>query len=355
MTFSPASLPLVVIFERHWDQEPKKLLKALIPELSKEGYDTLCFEASQNSTEEDLLSSHRKGLELDLKINSQAYEYLERAGIKDFTLCDLGFEKLAELMRLYVSSQRYLDVAEKIKGLPASLLLKDILYDAKKRYFSIKGIDANVIKEIISIDLSQRIRVIEEKEDLRISTIFSNLLNLYKSGKNVVFVCGALHAENLINQFNEKGMQSQILYYFPHSDKSYDDSVDDVKEHLSNETLKNHTFCLLDEQDRTILKERIVKEIKSKNLNYKEEIMEENSHSKFLSDFFNVIFKAHMRPGHYLDAVLNTSNLDDCKGIIKKLDEVNVSSNSRLLEGRNHLVVRNVNTKEVAENIRRLT
>src|SRR5204862_107854 len=81
-----------------------------------------------------------------------------RVGIKDVALCDLGFKKLAELMRLYVSSQRYLDVAEKIKELPSSILLKDIFNDAKKLYFSIKGvdIDANDFEDIISSDLSQR-------------------------------------------------------------------------------------------------------------------------------------------------------------------------------------------------------
>ncbi|VHO02007.1 hypothetical protein RHT_00325 [Candidatus Rhabdochlamydia sp. T3358] len=31
------SLPIVVIFERHWDETPKHLVKQLLPELVKEG------------------------------------------------------------------------------------------------------------------------------------------------------------------------------------------------------------------------------------------------------------------------------------------------------------------------------
>ena len=133
------NLPLVFIFERHWDEEPKKVLKGLIPKFSEMGYDTICFEASQNLTEKDILSSHRAGLELDSKIYSQAYTYLAQAGIKEIKLCDLGFKELSDLIMLHVSSQRYIDVAEKIKGLPASILLKDILSDALKLCFTIKG------------------------------------------------------------------------------------------------------------------------------------------------------------------------------------------------------------------------
>jgi hypothetical protein len=259
-------------------------------------------------------------------------------------------------MKLYVSSQRYLEVAEKIKSLPSSILLKDIFNDAKKFYFSIKGIDidAKDFEDMMSRDLPQRMKVIEEKENDRISTIFENLFNLYKKGKNIVFVCGALHAENLINKFKEKNMQDQILYYFPHSNKNYDDSIDDVKEFFSNETLKNHIFCLINEQDRKLLKERIVKEIKLNNTNYKGEIVEGNSHSRYLSNFFNKNFKAYMRPGYYADALLDTCNVDDCKNVVKKLQQANIPTHNISLEGRNYLVVRDVNTKEIADNIRLL-
>lgn len=354
MISSFASLPIIVIFERHWDQEPKKLLKGLIPKLYEEGYDTLCFEAPQNSTEEELLSRHRKGLEVDSKVNSDAYEYLRRVGIKDIVLSDLGFKKLVELMRFYVSSQRYLDVAEKIKGLPSSILLKEIFKNAKKFYFNIKGIDIDEFESLLSPDLSQRMRIIEEKENYRISTIFKNLLSLYRSGKNVVFMCGALHAENLINKFNKKGMQDKVLYYFPHSDKKFDDSIDDIKELFSYETLKNHTFCLSNVQDRALLQERMIKEIKSNNINYKEEVIGGNSHTQFLSNFFNKNFKAFLRPGYYVDAALDSSDIENCEYIVKKLEEVNIHTKNITLEGRTHLIIRNINTRIVADNIRLL-
>ena len=206
----------------------------------------------------------------------------------------------------------------------------------------------------MSRDLTQRISVIEEKEDYRISTIFKNLLNLQKSGRGVVFVCGALHAENLISKFKQKGMQDQVLYYFPHSKKSYYDNFDDVKELLSNDTLANRTFCLSTEQERTLFEKTVVKEIKLNNVNYKREIIAGNSHTKFLSRFFNKDFKAYLRPGYHVDALLDVSNKYGCEGIIKKLADANVSTNIILLEGKKHLVIRDVNKKKNADNIRRL-
>lgn len=356
MISASATLPLVIIFERYWDQESKKIQKDLVPELSEEGYDTICFEAPQDLTEEEILSLHREGLEIHSEANSKANEYIQRAGFKDIQLCELGFNTLAELMRLHVSSKRYLEVAEWIKGLSGSILLKDIFNDVKKRHFSIKGvdIDATDFGEMMSHDLSQRMRVIDQKEEVRNSTIFENLVRLRKSGRNIIFFCGALHAESLINQFKEKNMQNQVLYYFPHSNKNYEDGVDDVKKYHSNETLKNHTFCLIDDRSRNLLKERIIREIKSNNTDYKEEIFDGNSQSRHLSDFFKMGFKAYVRPGYYVDALLEICNVNDCENVVRKLQQVNLATSYTSMNGRNYLVVRDINTKEVADNIRLL-
>lgn len=322
MISSTATLPFVILFERHWDQEPKKILKDLLPKLSDEGYDTLCFEFPQNLTEEEIISSHLDSLDFDIKLNAQAYEYLARAGVRNIQLCDLGFTQLAKLIRLYVSSQRFIKVAEKLKGLPASILLKDILSDAKNLDFSIKGVDdAQGLQDIQSVDLSERMSVIRNHEERRIATIFENLLCLHREGKNIIFSCGAFHAQNLMNKFEEQNLQDHVLCYFPHSNTNYDPSSDDVRD-LTEDYLKNHHFCLIDEPSRDLLKTRIVKEIKSKNVNYTEEIVGGNSHSQFLSDFFNKNFKAYLRPGYYVDCLLDVSDLDDCEDVIKKLEEV---------------------------------
>lgn len=69
---------------------------------------------------------------------------------------------------------------------------------------------------------------------------------------------------------------------------------------------------------------------------------------------WRMLLKAYLRPGYHVDALLDTSDGDNCEDILKKLEEVNIPANSISLEGRTHLVIRDVNTREVADNIRRL-
>ena len=47
------SLPIVIIFERHWDTIPKTIIKDLLPALNKKGYQTFCFEAPQDLSPPD--------------------------------------------------------------------------------------------------------------------------------------------------------------------------------------------------------------------------------------------------------------------------------------------------------------
>jgi hypothetical protein len=303
------SKPAVIIFERHWDEVPKQIVKDLIPELAKEGYDTLCVDAPQNWSEEEILSSHQSGLELDKDINSQAKQYLEKAGINNNQLSDMGYTKLAALMRLFVSSQRYYEVAEKIKGLPASLLYKDIFKEAKQHSITLKGVDIDAADyhKMVSVDVFKRMRVIEKNESNRISTFSKNLFKLQREGKNLIFICGAFHAEKLLQKFREQDNEESVIYYFPHSEKNYDDGFDDVKEVHSNETLKNHTYRIMNAPERKSLVDRVLKDIKSKNTRPTPEIMRRHLKPRtwIPHDSFQRSIPAILRPIYSIGAFLN--------------------------------------------------
>ncbi len=75
------SLPTIIIYERHWDETPKKVLKNLLPKLAEEGYDTLCLEVPQDWETEEILLSHQQGLNFDSNLYSQAEQYLKNARI----------------------------------------------------------------------------------------------------------------------------------------------------------------------------------------------------------------------------------------------------------------------------------
>lgn len=116
------SLPIVIIFERHWDTVPKSVMQYSLPHLSKRGYETFCFEAPQNLSSAEIVDRHNSWLEFDSDIQQQAEKLLKQVGITS-KLSDMSFGSLAELLRLHVSSKRYLGVAEKVKQLPAFRML----------------------------------------------------------------------------------------------------------------------------------------------------------------------------------------------------------------------------------------
>src|ERR1700741_5525606 len=103
MVSPSASMPIVIIFERHWEKIPRQIVKDLIPKLSEEGYDTFCFEFPQNLKEKEILSLHNEALESDKDLNSKAENCLARVGIKNIRLDGLDLKNLSNLMRLYVS------------------------------------------------------------------------------------------------------------------------------------------------------------------------------------------------------------------------------------------------------------
>jgi len=351
---SSSSLPTIIIFERHWDEQPKNLGKKLVTELAFEGYDTICFEFAQDLSMDDILSLHAKQLREDINLYSQAAQRLGRAGIKIDKLSEVGFSPLAQLMQQYVSSKHFYTVTEKIKQLPASLILKETFKEAQNLAFTIKGIDINTkeLSEITSLDLTQRMSHIDAKEEHRIQTMTNNLLKLSTEKKGTIFFCGSLHAQNLIDSFKQKNMQNNLLYYFPHSNKNYDDSVNDL-DLLVNETLKNSTYCLQNESDVNKLFNKILDDVKKKNIEYQEEILD-NSSKSFLTEVFKLNFKTFKRLGDHVDALLDISQIDNEATILSSLRRKNIKFYQRSLNECNHLVVPEINTTETARKIRRL-
>lgn len=347
------SLSTVIIFERHWDTTPKSLIKDMLPDLSKQGYATLCFEAPQNLSSAEIIDRHHAGLECDTDIQQQAKAYLKRVGITQ-KLSDISFRKLADLLRLYVSSKRYLEVAEKLKQLPASYLLKEVFKKAAELSIEIKGIDINYkdYDAMTSLDISERMSSIRFNEDHRITTLFNNLLKLRaQQEEGIVFICGALHAKGLIDKFKKHGLQDQVLYYFPHSSSRYEEDIDDINEVAMNDTLANNTY-LLSEKDISHFKQKIINEVTAKT-KYTKEIQDYNSHTQFLSDCFKTNFRAFLRPGYHVDALVDADS-SNIKNIHHCVTAAGVKTHHISFNDKNYLVIPNVNTRDIADRIRKI-
>jgi len=309
-----------------------------------QGYDTLCVEAPQNITQDEIRTRNNASLESDSNLLSQAEGLLRQRNIIA-KLSDVSFGTLVQWMRLYVSSQRYGEVAEKIKNLPASLLFKGILEEANRQAVLLKGIDINEFDSITAINLLHRVRAIDGNEEYRIKTFSENLAKLQSERKGVIFMCGASHANNLITALRKKDIQ--VLWYFTHSSKNFDDSLDDIKELLKDTSLQGHTH-LLAEGDVGNFARRVISEID--NGGYEEEIVDGNSHSRRLSTLFGAECKAFVRAGYFVDALLPADRPD----IGQRCRDGNIPTHNTVYRGQRHLVIPAINTAEVADRILRL-
>ncbi len=193
--------------------------------------------------------------------------------------------------------------------------------------------------------------ILDKNEDLRIKTISDNLLSLFGKRKGVIFSCGALHATNLLKALKERNLDKNVLYYFSHSEKNYDDSINDVKAYLDCKTLEGHKFCIKSDTVIKSLSDKVIKEIRSKNTFYKEEINGGSPQSKLLNEIFKVDFKAFMRPGYYVDGLLRINDLHYISEIIKKLDLNGILNYKSSFFEEEFLVIPEINIKVVAEKI----
>lgn len=349
------ALPILIFFERHWDTIPKLVLKHSLEELNERGYDTICFQIPPSSSSTEIIDCHASGLKSDLKLQQQVKDLVERAGITE-NLAEMSFKKLSIVLRQYASSQDYVVIAEKIKQLSASCILREILNQTTALSISIKGIDIDEKRfyEMTSFDVLDRGPHILKNETLRISTMFQNLMSLRsESEKSIIFVCGASHAQGLLTKFKENDLQNEVLYYFSHSASRYEETEDDLNGTLEkNPILKEHTH-LLSESEIKSFKERIIKDI-TENTKYTKELLDGNSCSQVLNRRFKAQFRTFLRPGHYLDALVNVEDTPDIENIQKQMNNQGISTHKTSLNGREFLVIPNLNTKDIADKIQKM-
>ena len=262
----PASLPTIIIFERHWDLIPKQVVNEMLPVLAAEGYDTVCVEAPSVLTQEEIISRSQGNMERASGIFTQVTELLTRANAMPAErLEDLGLESLSRLMLYHVSSQRFIEVAEQIKQLPAAKLFRQILSTASNLSMSIKGVDVEdkIFATVTRGNPDVRIAAIDAVEKVRVESFVENLSQVQKVRRGTVFICGATHISNLLAKFKERKEEGKFLCYFAHSSKFYGDTLNDLeglKETYPE--LKECSTCLETAEEVRLFAQKILAEVK---------------------------------------------------------------------------------------------
>ncbi len=269
------SNPIVIVFERHQDPIPKAAVTTVLDDLVKRaGYRALAVECPHDLSDKYILARSQLGLKRASDIlnqakpylaTPQAQAYLAQHKIDATNLSAMSFDVLSETLKQFFSSKQFVMCAEQIKGVPGAHGNVKLLACASKLNMVIKGvdIDSKRFDAMMALDISKRVAVIQELDDERTDTIFSNLLKLNKEHNGVVFMCGSSHAEKLIDKFQAEGLSDQIVYYFLHSNERYFHHVDDVElKLLENPTLIGRSHQLSD-QDVSAFAQKIMEDISS--------------------------------------------------------------------------------------------
>jgi hypothetical protein len=192
---------------------------------------------------------------------------------------------------------------------------------------------------------------IQRHEQQRINAMFKNLLKIRQERGGVIFLCGALHAENLMRRFKEANLEDEVLYYFPHSPKRYDESMDDI-EYLMNPTLRGHTHVLSEESVPSFSR-KILEDVQSK-MEYQGR-GESTYSSRLLNRLFGVHFQVFSRAGYNADALLDKQQNPQANKVRARLNAAGIATRDISREGRDYLVVPNVNQTAVIESLRKLS
>lgn len=288
-------LPIIVIFERHWDKTPKKILKQLIPILSKRGYNTLCYEGPEDLIPYNFhITRIDESIEFAKKRYSEASECLGARNINVEELSDLDFGVLDKLMLNFVSTKHHQLFAEQIKNLPGALIFKEILEESKNSQMSVVGVDVESQRydEMLSNSwltenmFSNRVVSLDKVEVQRNETLSRNLTKLYQEEKNIVFICGAFHAEKIISYLKEKHGENSVIYYFICSDKQYDKTFDDIKFAINNNPILTlHTVYPGSEEEINQFNQNLTEEINFKSANFQQNISIKKIYPTFKFNF----------------------------------------------------------------------
>lgn len=201
---------IVIIFESHIDMPSIEAESKLIQMLSANGCEVLCLEYPEPDvnkliiTIESMLKFLLERLReaLDCLINRHKLKDIEGKPVTAATLQNMPFLNLCELMRKFVSSQHYTEVARFILDIkPTMSKLK--LIKAMKDKMQVIGVDLPLPPEQRSLPIHFAAR---ERHMLDFIEKFA------RENKPSVSIIGKTHAPGIIQALGRKGLLSQAVF-----------------------------------------------------------------------------------------------------------------------------------------------
>ncbi len=333
------TFPIVMIFNQHHDSTPHILANDLLPELAAEGYDTFCQENSDNLSEEEFLKNRAEHIRNIDYVMNNVISYLANTEFRE-NLNDCSFGELEKTSPPDCDPTNW---AKSIKHSAAEKLGYEGLQIAKKWGFSIVCIDdriSHLQNRMANEDPEQLIKTIPARD----KTLSHHLFRLHANQKGVIVELGVAHYQGVVQNLKEKGLTDQdMVCHFAHRSHPNSESRNFLEMVLQKWPFpKEKITCATTHTEIALLGKKILSEVQSK-------IRYLNScHSKFLIDFFKVNFKAILRSDYHVDAILPVEQVNET--IRQELNVFGIRHHTN----KKYFVIPNVNTTEVAHNLRLL-
>jgi hypothetical protein len=100
------SLPVIMVFENHSDPIARLLLSHLLPNLAKEGYDTLCLEMHRNVPPYKIIQRMDDQIDKIEKERDCVQIFLKGRGVTQ-QISDLRFESLVSLRMKIINAMHF--------------------------------------------------------------------------------------------------------------------------------------------------------------------------------------------------------------------------------------------------------
>lgn len=246
------SLPILIIFGRNWDTVPGTIVKDLLPELEKRGYKSLCVDKPKEFSPSEIIKISREDITWQIIQWNQVKTSLKESEKED-DLCQMPYTKLEALIKEHGFFLIPDVFASEIKKVPASLVCDQLLDEAVKCSYVIKGVEMSRMNFLQIL--------FEDKKTVnckRAAAMVKNLLE-QRSNHGIVYFSSPECAGPLLSQFKAKGLDKEIAYYFLHSEKYYDNDKNEI-EKLAGSVLSKHTYCVTHKEIDTF-KAKILEDI----------------------------------------------------------------------------------------------
>lgn len=320
------SLPPIFLFETHHNPIARQLLTELLPDLKKLGYKIVGLELPEDFATADKIRSYVTSC---IKYGEEAQQIVKRniqgENLDGISILNL-YTKLSGVIK--DSHERLMALCKRFFKLESEKEMLKLVQSAERLEFTVQGLD--------SVDQSS--------DQIREQAMLKHLTNLKERG--VVYLCGCVHSDSLVQ--NCKGS----LYYFPRSAELLAKENKEFKElgyHMSD--LLRKSIQVLSKDEISGFAAQIQREIVNRITENLKERSEGNIQSRHLQKVFNVAFKVFVCPEFFAYAVCERETTPNIADIEVKLNAAKVEFRTILLNGKEHLVIPNINVKEVAQKI----